>query len=117
MALLLASIGLYGVLTYIVEQRSGELALRLAVGARRADVLHLILNHGMALALVGEAAGLIIALCLTRSIEALLYDVKPLDALTFVSVALLLFLVALLSSFTPAWRAARTDPMTTLREQ
>jgi predicted permease len=117
MALLLAAVGLYGVLTYIVEQRSGEFALRLAVGAQRADVLQLILKRGMTLALVGEAVGLIISLCLTRSIAALLYGVKPLDILTFVSVASLLLLVALLSSFAPAWRAARTDPMTTLREQ
>jgi predicted permease len=116
-ALLLAAVGLYGVLTYIVEQRSGELALRLAVGARRADVLQLILKRGIALALIGEAAGLIVALSLTHSIAALLYGVKPLDALTFICVALLLLLVALISSFAPAYRAAQTDPMTTLRAQ
>jgi predicted permease len=117
MALLLGAVGLYGVLSYIVEQRSGELALRLAVGARRGDVLQMILRRGLVLALVGEAAGLIMAFSLTRSIAALLYGVKPLDTLTFASVALLLLLVALASSFAPAYRAARTDPMSTLREQ
>jgi predicted permease len=117
MALLLGAVGLYGVLSYIVEQRSSELALRLAVGARRRDVLQLILRRGLVLALAGEAAGLILALSLTRSMAALLYGVKPLDALTFASVALLLLGVALVSSYAPAYRAARTDPMTTLREQ
>jgi predicted permease len=116
-ALLLAAIGLYGVLTYIVEQRSSELALRLAVGARRGDVLQLIVRRGLALALAGEAAGLTIALCLTRSIAVLLYGVKPLDAFTFFTVGLLFLLVALLSSFAPAYRAARTDPMTILRSE
>jgi predicted permease len=117
MALLLAAVGLYGVLTYIVEQRSSELALRLAVGARRSDVLQLIVRRGLALALAGEAAGFIVALCLTKSIAVLLYGVHPLDAFTFLSVGLLLLLVALLSGLAPAYRAARTDPMTILRSE
>jgi predicted permease len=117
MALLLAAIGLYGVLSYIVQQRSMEIALRLAVGAQRGEVLGLVLRRGMALAAIGVAVGLGISACLSRFIATLLYGVHPLDPLTFAGVSLLLLLVALVASIAPACRAAQADPMNTLRNQ
>jgi putative ABC transport system permease protein len=117
MALLLAAIGLYGVLSYIVQQRSMEIALRLAVGAKRGEVLGLVLKRGMALAAIGVAVGLGISACLSRFIATLLYGVHPLDPLTFAGVSLLLLLVALVASIAPACRAAQADPMITLRNQ
>jgi predicted permease len=116
-ALLLAAVGLYGVLAYIVQQRALEIALRLAVGAQRGDVLCMILKRGMALAAIGVAAGLAISFAVTRFIATLLYGVKPFDALTFGAMSLLLLVVALVASVAPAYRAAQTDPMTTLRTQ
>ncbi len=117
MALLLEAIGLYGVLSYIVQQRSMEIALRLAVGAQRGEMLGLVLKRGMALAAIGVAVGLGISACLSRFIATLLYGVHPLDPLTFAAVSLLLLLVALVASIAPAYRAAQADPMTTLRNQ
>ena len=116
-ALLLAAVGLYGVLAYIVQQRALEIALRLAVGAQRGDVLRMILKRGMTLAAIGVAAGLAISFVVTRFIATLLYGVKPFDALTFGAMSLLLLAVALVASVAPAYRAAQTDPMTTLRTQ
>ena len=116
-ALLLAAVGLYGVLAYIVQQRALEIALRLAVGAQRGDVLRMILKRGMVLAAIGVAVGLGISLIATRFIATLLYGVKPFDALTFCGMSLVLLGVALVASVAPAYRAARTDPMTTLRTQ
>jgi predicted permease len=117
MALLLAAIGLYGVLSYIVQQRSIEIALRLAVGAQRGEVLRLVLKRGMTLATSGVAVGLAISACLSRFIATLLYGVRPIDPLTFAGVSILLLLVALAASLAPAYRAARADPMITLRNQ
>jgi putative ABC transport system permease protein len=117
MALLLAAVGLYGVLSYIVQQRSTELALRLAVGAQRGEVLRLVLKRGMTLAAIGVAVGLGISACLSRFIATLLYGVQPVDPLTFAGVSLLLLLVALAASIAPAYRAAQADPMITLRNQ
>ena len=116
-ALLLAAVGLYGVLAYIVEQRALEIALRLAVGAQRGDVLRMILQRGMVLAAIGVAVGLAISFAVTRFLATLLYGVKPFDALTFCGMSLLLLGVAFLASVAPAYRAAQTDPMTTLRTQ
>jgi len=115
MALLLTAIGLYGVLSYIVQQRALELALRLAMGAQRGDVLQLVLKRGMGLAAIGVAAGLAISFFLTRFISTLLYGIRPTDALTFAGVSFLLLFVALAASFAPAYRASQTDPMHTLR--
>jgi predicted permease len=117
MALLLTAIGLYGVLSYIVQQRSLEIALRLAMGAQRGDVLHLVLKRGMGLAAIGVAIGLVVSACLTRFIATLLYGVRPLDALTFSGVSILLLVVALIASMAPAYRAAQSDPVNTLRNQ
>ncbi|HEY3991092.1 MAG TPA: ABC transporter permease [Acidobacteriaceae bacterium] len=116
-ALLLAAVGLYGVLAYIVQQRALEIALRLAVGAQRGDVLRMVLRRGMTLAALGVAAGLGISFVVTRFLATLLYGVKPLDALTFCGMSLVLLAVALVASVAPAYRAAQTDPMTTLRTQ
>jgi predicted permease len=116
-ALLLAAVGLYGVLSYIVQQRALEIALRLAVGAQRGDVLRMILWRGMTLAAIGVAAGLAISFVVTRFIAMLLYGVKPSDGLTYFGMSLVLLAVALVASAAPAYRAAQTDPMTTLRTQ
>jgi predicted permease len=116
-ALLLAAVGLYGVLAYIVQQRALEIALRLAVGAQRGDVLRMILKRGMVLAAIGVAAGLGISFVVTRFLSTLLYGVKPFDALTFGGMSLVLLAVAFVASTAPAYRAAKTDPMTTLRTQ
>jgi putative ABC transport system permease protein len=116
-ALLLAAVGLYGVLSYMVQQRALEIALRLAVGAQRNDVLRMVLKRGMMLAAIGVAAGLAISFVATRFIATLLYGVKPTDALTFCAMSLVLLAVAFVASAAPAYRAAQTDPMTTLRTQ
>jgi putative ABC transport system permease protein len=116
-ALLLSAVGLYGVLSYVVQQRALEIALRLAVGAQRGDVLRMILKRGMTLAAIGVAVGLAISLVVTRFIATLLYGVKPTDALTFCTMSLVLLAVAFVASAAPAYRAAQTDPMTTLRTQ
>ena len=116
-ALLLAAVGLYGVLAYIVQLRALEIALRLAVGAQRGDVLRMILKRGMTLAAEGVAAGLVISFAVTRFIATLLYGVKPFDAMTFCAMSLVLLAVAFVASVAPAFRAAQTDPMTTLRTQ
>jgi putative ABC transport system permease protein len=116
-ALLLAAVGLYGVLSYVVQQRALEIALRLAVGAQRRDVLRMILRRGMTLAAIGVATGLVISFLVTRFISTLLYNVKPLDVMTFCAMSVVLLAVAFVASVAPAYRAAQTDPMTTLRTQ
>ena len=114
-ALLLAALGLYGVLAYSVTQRRQEIGIRLALGAKHRDVLGLVLGQGVKLAGLGVALGLAGALALTRVLERLLYEVKPFDPLTFAGVSLLLFGTALLACWLPARRAARVDPMEALR--
>ncbi len=115
-ALLLASIGIYGLLAYMVGQRSREIGLRMALGARRWDVLKLILRKGVVLAGVGIVAGVGIAAATTSMMASLLYGVHPHDLFVFVAVPLLLFAVAVLASCIPARRATKVDPMFALRE-
>ena len=117
LALLLSAIGLYAVLSYMVAQRTLEIGLRLALGAQREDVLGLILRRGLLLAASGLAIGLVASLLLTRFLAEMLYGVQPFDPLTLVGVSAVLLLVSLIASGAPALRAARLDPMRTLREQ
>ena len=115
LALLLAAIGLYGLMAYAVTQRRTEIGIRMALGATREDVLKLILRHGSRLAIAGIGMGLVASLAATRVLASMLFAVKPRDPATFSVVALLLIAVALLACYIPARRAAQVDPMVALR--
>jgi putative ABC transport system permease protein len=115
-ALLLASIGIYGLLAYMVGQRSHEIGLRLALGAQRADVLRLVLRKGVVLAGLGIVVGVIFAASTASVMASLLYGVRPHDPAVFLMVPLLLLLVAIAASYIPAWRATKVDPIVALRE-
>jgi ABC-type antimicrobial peptide transport system permease subunit len=116
MALLLGSIGIYGLLAYMVGQRSREIGLRLALGAQRADVLRLVMGRGVVLAGLGIAAGVIFSASTASMMASLLYGVRPHDPAVFLVAPLLLLIVALLASYIPAWRATKVDPIAALRE-
>jgi len=113
-ALLLAAMGIYGVISYLVAQRTREMGIRLALGAQRHDLLKLVLGQGVRLTMIGVAAGLTLALALTRFLSSLLYGVSAADPITFASIALLFAGVALTASFLPARRAMKVDPMAAL---
>jgi predicted permease len=114
-ALGLAGLGLYGVLSYAVTQRTREIGLRMALGGRRLDALRLVVGQGMKMAILGAIAGLVVSLALTRLMKGLLFGVSESDPLTFIAVALLLMIVALAACWIPAWRATKVDPMVALR--
>jgi predicted permease len=116
-ALLLASVGIYGVLSYVVGQRTQEIGIRMALGAQRGDVLRAFLRDGARMTVVGVAVGGIAALALTRLMASILFEVKPTDPLTFGGVAVLLCAIALLACYIPARRAASVDPMQALRAE
>jgi len=116
-AVSLATVGIYGVLAYSVSQRRHEIGIRMAIGARRSDVLWLVVGQGMLLTFIGVAIGVTGAFVLTRFLSTLLYEVRPTDPATFVVVPLLLAGVALLACYIPAWRAMRVDPMVSLRHE
>lgn len=115
LALSLAAIGIYGILSYLVARRAHEIGVRMALGAQRADVLRMVIGEGLRLALIGLAIGIAGAFGLTRLLSSLLFDVKPADPATFVAVALLLTGVAVAACYIPARRAMRVDPMVALR--
>jgi ABC-type antimicrobial peptide transport system permease subunit len=117
LALVLAAIGTYGVLSYNVTERRHEIGIRMALGADRGRVLGMILGHGLRVTALGLVVGVLGSLALTRLVSSLLFQVEPTDPLTFVTVAVFITAVAAVACLIPARRATRVDPMVVLREE
>jgi putative ABC transport system permease protein len=115
LALGLAAVGIYGVMAYLVTQRTQEIGVRMALGAQERDVLKLVVGKGMVLAVIGTAIGLLASLALTRLMRSLLFEVTPTDWFTFVITSIVLLTVALLACYIPARRATKVDPLIALR--
>ncbi len=115
LSLMLASVGLYGVLSYLTMQRTGEIGVRMALGAERKQVLRLMLGDGLRPALYGLVLGLAVSTGAVRLIQSMLYGTRPLDPAIFAAVAAMLLVVAVFACLVPAWRASRIDPMQALR--
>jgi putative ABC transport system permease protein len=113
--LLLAGVGIFGIVSFSVSQRTREIGIRTALGAQRTDVLKLIIGQGMRLAFIGVFVGLLASVAVTRLLASLLYGISATDSITFIGVAVLLIIIALIASYIPARRATRVDPMTALR--
>jgi ABC-type antimicrobial peptide transport system permease subunit len=117
LSLMLASVGLYGVLSYLTTQRTGEIGVRIALGAQRKEVLRLMLGDGLRPALYGLTLGLAASIGAVRLIQSMLYGTRPLDPAIFAGVAATLLIVAVFACLVPAWRASRIDPMQALRTE
>jgi ABC-type antimicrobial peptide transport system permease subunit len=117
LAVVLATIGLYGVISYTVARRTNEIGLRVALGAQRGDVVGMIMREAGTMLLIGLAVGAVLTLAVARAAASMLYGLKPHDPLTLTVAVVALTLVAALASFLPAHRAARLDPMAALREE
>jgi putative ABC transport system permease protein len=115
LALALTMVGIYGVTAYTVAQRTREIGIRIALGATRSDVSRMILGRGFVITGLGLLIGIAGAFGLTRFLSSLLYQVKPMDPITFAAVPIILGVISLLASYIPAWHAARVDPMVALR--
>jgi putative ABC transport system permease protein len=115
--LALAALGIYGLISYTVNQRTHEIGVRVALGAQRRDIFKLVIGHGLRLALLGVAVGLALSFGLTRALADLLFGVSASDPVTYLGISLLLVLVALVASFIPARRAIRTEPLAALRHE
>ena len=117
LALLLAAVGIYGVLSYTVRRRVREIGIRMALGASQSDILRLVVTDGMKPILLGVAIGVIAAIALSRMVATLLFTVPPTDPLTFTAVALLLVIVGVAANTLPAYRATKVEPTQTLRDE
>jgi putative ABC transport system permease protein len=116
-ALIIATVGIYGVISYAVSQRMREIGIRIALGAQAGDVLRMIVWRGISLTMIGIALGVAAALALTRVMKNLLFNVSATDPATFALIALLLIVVALIASYIPARRATKVDPITVLKSE
>jgi len=117
LALILAALGIYGVLSYAVTQRTREIGVRIALGAHASDVLRMVAMHGLTLAGAGLVIGGVLALALTGLMKKVLYEVSPMDAPTYATVAVILLVVSIVACVVPARRAAGLDPMVALRDE